>query len=72
MGNCMSSDYLFVTMQEFYRCCHPQGNIGAASGGLPFLEEAEILPIILEIAEQSLVLSVRGSVRLVSSDRSAS
>ncbi|KAI0061413.1 hypothetical protein BV25DRAFT_1900415 [Artomyces pyxidatus] len=37
------------------------GNIGSSSGGLPFLEEDEIIPVILEIAEQSLVLSVRGT-----------
>ncbi|KAH9912683.1 Rapamycin-insensitive companion of mTOR, middle domain-containing protein [Epithele typhae] len=37
------------------------GNIGAAEGGLPFLEEEEIIPHILNIAEQSLVLSVRGT-----------
>ncbi|KAI0917225.1 hypothetical protein AcW1_007525 [Taiwanofungus camphoratus] len=37
------------------------GNIGATEGGLPFLEEEEIVPAILEIAEQSLVLSVRGT-----------
>ena len=39
-----------------------QGNIGATVRGLPFLEEEEIIPSILEIAEQSLVLSVRGYV----------
>ena len=39
-----------------------QGNIGAAERGLPFLEVEEIIPAILEIAEKSLVLSVRGSV----------
>ncbi|KDQ62311.1 hypothetical protein JAAARDRAFT_30208 [Jaapia argillacea MUCL 33604] len=37
------------------------GNIGATEGGLPFLEEEEIIPTILEIAEQSLILSVRGT-----------
>ena len=37
-----------------------QGNIGAAERGLPFLEEEEIIPAILDIAEKSLVLSVRG------------
>ncbi|VDC00682.1 unnamed protein product [Peniophora sp. CBMAI 1063] len=37
------------------------GNIGSAPGGLPFLEEEEIIPVILEIAEQSEVLSVRGT-----------
>ena len=40
---------------------HPiQGNIGATSGGLHFLEEEDIIPVIVEIAEQSHVLSVRG------------
>jgi rapamycin-insensitive companion of mTOR len=37
-----------------------QGNIGATSGGLHFLEAEDIIPIVVEIAEQSLVLSVRG------------
>ncbi|KAI0052718.1 hypothetical protein FA95DRAFT_1553382 [Auriscalpium vulgare] len=37
------------------------GSIGSSAGGLLFLEEDEIIPVILEIAEQSLVLSVRGT-----------
>jgi hypothetical protein len=37
-----------------------QGNIGATDRGLPFLEEAEVIPTVLEIAEQSLITSVRG------------
>ncbi|KIK95059.1 hypothetical protein PAXRUDRAFT_141598 [Paxillus rubicundulus Ve08.2h10] len=37
------------------------GNVGAAEGGLPFLEEEEIIPSILEIAEHSLIPSVRGT-----------
>ncbi|KZS99473.1 uncharacterized protein LAESUDRAFT_816934 [Laetiporus sulphureus 93-53] len=37
------------------------GNIGATEGGLPLLEEEEIVPAIMDIAEQSLVLSVRGT-----------
>ncbi|KAG1822809.1 Rapamycin-insensitive companion of mTOR, N-term-domain-containing protein [Suillus subaureus] len=37
------------------------GNVGATEGGLPFLEEEEIIPAILEIAEHSLIPSVRGS-----------
>ncbi|KAI0004603.1 Rapamycin-insensitive companion of mTOR, N-term-domain-containing protein [Russula compacta] len=37
------------------------GNIGSSAGGLPFLEEEDIIPVILEIAEQSQVLSVRGT-----------
>ncbi|EIN12989.1 hypothetical protein PUNSTDRAFT_97994 [Punctularia strigosozonata HHB-11173 SS5] len=37
------------------------GHIGATEGGLPFLEETDIIPVILEIAEQSLTLSVRGT-----------
>ncbi|KAF7968454.1 hypothetical protein HWV62_30535 [Athelia sp. TMB] len=37
------------------------GNIGATDGGLPFLEEEEIIPAILDIAEQSPVPSVRGT-----------
>ncbi|CCL99718.1 uncharacterized protein FIBRA_01740 [Fibroporia radiculosa] len=37
------------------------GNIGATEGGLHLLEDEEIIPSIMEIAEQSLVLSVRGT-----------
>ncbi|TFK52588.1 hypothetical protein OE88DRAFT_1807473 [Heliocybe sulcata] len=37
------------------------GNMGATEGGLPFLEEEEIIPTILEIAEKSPVFSVRGT-----------
>jgi rapamycin-insensitive companion of mTOR len=37
-----------------------QGNVGATEGGLPFLDEEEIIPAILEIAEHSLIPSVRG------------
>lgn len=37
-----------------------KGNVGATEGGLPFLEEEEIIPTILEIAEHSLIPSVRG------------
>lgn len=40
--------------------CHNQGNIGATEGGLHFCEEDEIIPAILEIAENSLIPSVRG------------
>ncbi|KAH7098966.1 Rapamycin-insensitive companion of mTOR, N-term-domain-containing protein [Auriculariales sp. MPI-PUGE-AT-0066] len=37
------------------------GNIAATPRGLQFLEDQQIIPNILEIAEQSLVLSVRGT-----------
>ncbi|KAH0832008.1 Rapamycin-insensitive companion of mTOR, N-term-domain-containing protein [Lanmaoa asiatica] len=37
------------------------GNVGATEGGLPFLEEEEIIPSILDIAEHSLIPSVRGT-----------
>lgn len=37
-----------------------QGNVAATEGGLPFLEEEEIIPAILEIAENSPIPSVRG------------
>ncbi|KAL0961199.1 hypothetical protein HGRIS_006168 [Hohenbuehelia grisea] len=37
------------------------GNVGATDGGLPFLEEEEVIPAILEIAEQSPIPSVRGT-----------
>ncbi|KXN88287.1 Protein ste16 [Leucoagaricus sp. SymC.cos] len=37
------------------------GNVGATEGGLPFLEEEEIIPVILEIAERSPIPSVRGT-----------
>ncbi|TFY68745.1 hypothetical protein EVJ58_g835 [Rhodofomes roseus] len=37
------------------------GNIGATEGGLTLLEDEEIIPEIIKIAEESLVLSVRGT-----------
>ncbi|KAF8895478.1 Rapamycin-insensitive companion of mTOR, N-term-domain-containing protein [Infundibulicybe gibba] len=37
------------------------GNVGATEGGLPFLEEEEIIPAVLEIAENSPLPSVRGT-----------
>ncbi|KAF8139513.1 Rapamycin-insensitive companion of mTOR, N-term-domain-containing protein [Mycena galopus ATCC 62051] len=37
------------------------GNIGATEGGLPFLEEEEIIPTLLEIAQNSPIPSVRGT-----------
>ncbi|KAG1750937.1 Rapamycin-insensitive companion of mTOR, N-term-domain-containing protein [Suillus occidentalis] len=37
------------------------GMSGPPEGGLPFLEEEEIIPAILEIAEHSLIPSVRGT-----------
>lgn len=38
------------------------GNVGATEGGLHFCEEEEIIPAILEIAENSPIPSVRGYV----------
>ncbi|KAF7298974.1 hypothetical protein MIND_00845600 [Mycena indigotica] len=37
------------------------GNIGATEGGLPFLEEEEIIPTLLDIAQNSPIPSVRGT-----------
>jgi rapamycin-insensitive companion of mTOR len=37
-----------------------QGNIGAAEGGLPFLEDEDVIPELIRVAEESPVLSVRG------------
>ncbi|KAJ7600701.1 Rapamycin-insensitive companion of mTOR, N-term-domain-containing protein [Mycena floridula] len=37
------------------------GNVGATEGGLPFLEEEEIIPAVLKIADQSPIPSVRGT-----------
>jgi rapamycin-insensitive companion of mTOR len=37
-----------------------QGNIGSTRGGFPFLEDEDILENIVQIAEQSLILSIRG------------
>jgi len=37
-----------------------KGNIGSTDGGVKFLEEEEILEAIVEVAEQSPVLSIRG------------
>lgn len=39
-----------------------QGNIGSTEGGLLFLEDEEIVEVIVEIAEQSPVLTIRGCV----------
>ena len=39
-----------------------QGHIGAGERGLHFLEEEEIIPTILEIAEASPIPALRGSV----------
>ncbi|EIW69328.1 hypothetical protein TREMEDRAFT_30887 [Tremella mesenterica DSM 1558] len=49
------------------------GNIGSTIGGLPFLEDEEIIDGIIEIAEQSTVLTMRGVaffvIGLISSTR---
>ncbi|KAK1923142.1 Rapamycin-insensitive companion of mTOR, middle domain-containing protein [Papiliotrema laurentii] len=49
------------------------GNIGSTEGGLPFLEDEEIIEGIIEIAEQSPVLTMRGTcffvIGLLSSTR---
>ncbi|KAK8850712.1 hypothetical protein IAR55_004632 [Kwoniella newhampshirensis] len=49
------------------------GNIGATEGGLPFLEDEEIIEDIVEIAEQSPILTIRGTcffvIGLISSTR---
>jgi rapamycin-insensitive companion of mTOR len=37
-----------------------KGNAGAAEGGLPFLEEEDLIPVIVDIAQTSPVCSVRG------------
>ncbi|CEH14460.1 related to protein ste16 [Ceraceosorus bombacis] len=37
------------------------GNIGSTACGLPFLENEDIIAVIVDIAETSLVLSVRGT-----------
>ncbi|TFK28071.1 hypothetical protein FA15DRAFT_612999 [Coprinopsis marcescibilis] len=37
------------------------GNVGATEGGLPFLEEEEVIPAVLEILERSPIPSVRGT-----------
>jgi large subunit ribosomal protein L17e len=39
---------------------YAKGNVGSTEGGLPFLEEENIIPVILETAEQSPISSVRG------------
>ncbi|KAG8875681.1 hypothetical protein FRB97_004816 [Tulasnella sp. 331] len=41
------------------------GSVGAHIGGLPFLEDEGIIPNVVEIAETSLVLSVRGTAFFV-------
>ena len=37
-----------------------QGNIGSTEGGLPFLESEDVIESIVEIAEYSPVLTMRG------------
>lgn len=37
-----------------------QGNIGATERGLPFLEEEEIIPAILDVSERNPICSVKG------------
>jgi hypothetical protein len=54
-----SGEYRLLTVPR-HRLNLCQGNIGAADGGLPFLEEEEIVEQIVEIAEGSSVLSIRG------------
>lgn len=49
-----------VDVLFFRKFMFRQGNIGAAERGLPFLEEEEIIPAILEIAERSAICSVKG------------
>jgi hypothetical protein len=41
-----------------------QGNIGATEGGLPFLEDEDIIPDLIRISEESQVLSIRGYVSI--------
>lgn len=43
-----------------------QGNIGAAEGGLPFLEDEDLIPDLILVAQESPILSVRGYVRSLS------
>ncbi|WVW80639.1 hypothetical protein I302_102625 [Kwoniella bestiolae CBS 10118] len=49
------------------------GNIGSTEGGLPFLEDEEIIEDIVEIAEQSPILTIRGTcffvIGLISTSR---
>ncbi|OWZ28826.1 sterility protein Ste20 [Cryptococcus neoformans c8] len=49
------------------------GNIGSTEGGLPFLEDEEIIMEIVDVAEQSPVLTIRGTcffvIGLISSTR---
>ena len=37
-----------------------KGNIGATTGGLAFLEDEEIVELLIEIAEQHPVLTMKG------------
>lgn len=37
-----------------------QGNIGSTEGGLPFLEEEDVVELVVELAERSPILSIRG------------
>ena len=48
-----------------------QGNVGAAEGGFPFLDEQDIVSEIVKIAQESPVLTVRGYVSRLATDSSA-
>lgn len=45
------------------------GNIGATRNGLPFLEEEDIVKDIVNMAEESNILSLKGYVNLFIFDR---
>lgn len=46
------------TLTHLY--CQPQGNIGSTPGGLPFLEEEDLIKYIVGMAERSKILSLKG------------
>lgn len=53
----------YSRLSTLTNACHArvfQGSIGTTSGGFPFLENEDLLETIVEIAENSPVLSVRG------------
>ena len=58
-----TTDVLLTRSLTDLPACLVQGNIGSTELGLPFLEEEDVVSQIVEIAENSLVLSVRGCVR---------
>lgn len=51
---------MFVQFHSVNVCFLLQGNIGSTPGGLPFLEEEDLIKYIVGMAERSKILSLKG------------